>query len=665
MNNHNINRRKFLGQSIKLFGTAISAPILNQWLSSPAIANTKIANKIFALGIDGMDPVLLQRFVERGEMPTFRKLMKTGYWGHLQTTIPPQSPVAWSSFITGCNPGKHGIFDFIHRDPTQFIPFLSTSRSYEAEKRLSIGKWNLPLKAGKLELLRRSSPFWKKLEAHDIPASFYKLPANFPVKSSKSTMISGMGTPDLLGTYGTFTLFTDQDLILPDSFAGGRIQKLMLQNHLVETNIHGPKNSLRANQAETKIHIAIHRDPWEPTIHLEIQNQNLLLMEGEWSEWVPLKFEFMPLFVVVYGMVRFYVQQVHPYLRLYMSPINIDPMNPQLPIAYPQNYSRELSEAVGRFYTQGFPEDTKALSNGIFSNEEFLQQSKLVLEERLKAFDYEINRFEEGLFFFYFSSIDQNTHMMWHSMDPEHPLYDPSYSSEVKEAVYYLYRSMDEVLKQTLSKMDSRSSLIVLSDHGFAPFGREFHLSTWLVEKGFTVLTDSDKIHEGEYFQHVDWSRTKAYAMGLNGIYINLNGRELRGSVSMTEYGKIKEQIIQELESLRDPSNGYRVVARAFDARKIYTGPEVGLAPDIIVGYQRGYRISDDAVLGKFPKGIIQMRQDKWAADHCMDPALVPGIILTNESVQKQDPALWDLAPSIIQKFGLVVPQEMDGKPIF
>jgi predicted AlkP superfamily phosphohydrolase/phosphomutase len=396
-----------------------------------------------------------------------------------------------------------------------------------------------------------------------------------------------------------------------------------------------------------------------------VQGTELLLRQGEFSDWVPIKFELIPLFAGISGMVRFYAQQVHPHFKLYVSPINVDPMDPELPICHPSSYSHELSQAVGRFYTQGFPEDTKALSNEIFTDDEFLKQSRIVLDERLRMFDHEFSRFHEGLFFFYFSSVDQNTHMMWRCMDPTHPLYDPHATREAKQAVYYFYRKLDGVLRRVLDAMDDRSVLMMLSDHGFAPFRREFNLSTWLVENGYIVLSDPSRIGQGEFYRYVDWRRTKAYALGLNGLYINLEGRDFRGSVPPSEAEGIKQEIMAKLGTVRDPEGGQRIITEAYDSRRIYSGPYVALAPDIVVGYQSGYRISDEAVLGKFPESLVGTRTDKWAADHCMDPAVVPGTLLANREVRKPDPGLWDLAPSILQLFGLAVPSAMDGRPVF
>ncbi|NLF24648.1 MAG: hypothetical protein GX589_03205 [Deltaproteobacteria bacterium] len=477
--------------------------------------------------------------------------------------------------------------------------------------------------------------------------------------------MSGMGTPDLLGTYGTFTYFTDAFVPDADKFTGGRVVKVRPKNNLIRCSLDGPKNSMRTDGRGTTLEFTVRRDPWEASAKIDLQGTELIMTEGEWSEWIPVKYELMPMFAGVSGMVRLYLQQLRPEFRLYVTPINVDPMDPSLPICNPGTYSKELSQAVGRFSTLGFPEDTKALSHGVLSEDEFLEQSRFVLEERLAGYEYQLNNFKEGFFFYYFSSIDQNCHMLWKNMDENHPLYQPNASQETKNAMKYMYQRMDEVLKMALGKLDSRTTLMVMSDHGFAPFYREFNLSTWLVKNGFTALSDPSRMEDMTYFDVVDWSRTKAYAMGINGIYINMQGRDRFGSVHPQQASKVKREIISRLVQEKDPRNGKPVVVNAYDTHKIYSGPFLAVAPDIVLGYQSGYRISDESVLGKFPKELFSDRTDKWAADHCMDPSVVPGVLLSNKEVACPNPAIWDLAPTIINAFGLKVPKEMDGKPIF
>jgi predicted AlkP superfamily phosphohydrolase/phosphomutase len=323
-----------------------------------------------------------------------------------------------------------------------------------------------------------------------------------------------------------------------------------------------------------------------------------------------------------------------------------------------------LSNAVGRFYTQGFPADSKALSSGVLSSAEYLSQAKIVLAENLKAFEYQLDQYRDGCFYFYFSSIDQNCHMLWRCMDPSHPLYEPDAPPEVKNAVRWFYQQMDKVLAKALTKVDNDTLLIALSDHGFAPFTREFHITTWLANEGFTKVDGAYGDSGHDFFTNVDWRKTSAYAIGLNGIYLNLEGRERDGSLPPSQAGKIKREIAEKLVKVKDPKNGKPIFTKIYDAQEIYSGPYTELAPDLVVGYQRGYRISDRAAFGKFPAEIIGDRNDAWSADHCLDPQVVPGMLLMNQPCTHPNPGLWDLAPTLISGFGLSVPREMEGRSV-
>lgn len=660
------SRRRFL-QGTALGASALLTSGFNWRDKIPGFPHIKRKStnlKVIALGMDGVDPVLLRRFVAEGELPTFARLIASGHFSELQTTMPPHSPVAWSSFITGTNPGGHGIYDFVHRDPTKFIPYMSTSRAFDGKRKLTLGDWSVPLDSGRMELMRKGTAFWSVLDENDIFASLYALPANFPVVEGHSNTVSGMGTPDLLGTYGTFTYFSEVDVPGSENFAGGRVIKVSVNNHSVTTKLPGPKNPFAVKSKSAELDLTFQRDPLEQVVRIKIDGHDLVLKKGEWSEWLPIKFEFVPMFSSTAGMVRFYVKELHPTLGIYMSPINIDPLEPSLPICTPHNYSRELTQAVGRFYTQGFPSDTKALSAGVLSDEEYLEQAKWVLEESLRIFNHQFKDFRDGFFFFYFSSTDQNSHMLYRTMDPTHPLYRPDAGPEVKNGLRYFYKRMDEVLAKVMEKVDSQTMLVVLSDHGFAPFTREFHTSSWLLENGFTRLTDSSRRAQGEFYRYVDWAGTKAYALGLNGIYINVKGREPNGTVPPEKVDKVRNEIVEKLSGVVDPLNGSPVITQVYYPEKIYSGPFVNMAPDLVVGFQRGYRISDEAVLGKFPQGIVGNRTDKWSADHCLDPAVVPGILLTNRSCSVPDPGIWDIAPSILNAFGLKPPPSMTGRAV-
>ncbi len=663
-----ITRRQFIkGTAASLAVGAASSIITpgSAFAKFPHIRNNKIARKAIVLGFDGMDPDLTRKFIAEGHMPTFKKMIEKGWhFGELQSTMPPQSPVAWASFITGTNPGGTGIFDFVHRDPANFAPYLSTSRSFDAEKTYQVGNWNIPLSGGRVDLMRKGIPFWDYLTKEDIPSTVFQIPANFPIVQSGTNMISGMGTPDLLGSYGTYTYYTDTLVPGSEKFVGGRVIRVRGADNTFKTTLPGPQNTFRVDGRATTVDFTINRDSYEKVLKITIQGQDIILRQGEWSGWIPLTFELIPHLASAPAMVRFFAQEVHPNFKLYVSPINIDPLNPALPISGPVEYASDLANAVGRFYTQGFPADSKALSTGVFSDDEYLVQSKIVLQENLASFEYQLKNFQEGLFYFYFSSTDQNQHMMSRLMDPTHPQYNPNGSPETKNAVLYFYKAMDDVLEQTLSKVDSSTLVIALSDHGFAPFTREFNLSTWLVNEGFTAVYNPKDMEDAEVYSCVDWEKTQAYALGINGLYINIKGREKNGSVAQEQVQAIKDQIISKLSQVKDPLNNQPIITSVYDAEKLYSGEFASSAPDLVVGYQRGYRISDEAVLGKFPKEIVTDRKDKWASDHCSDPMVVPGMILTNKTCNTQGAGLWDMGPSILKAFGIDTPKQMNGKNV-
>lgn len=653
------SRRSFL----KNAGLGVAASVMPK----PAFATrrSRIAPKVMVLGMDGMEPRLLRQFIAEGIMPTFKKFLEAGgSFSNLTTTMPPQSPVAWSSFISGTNPGGHGIYDFIHRDPATFTPHLSTSRSYGSSRTLDIGNYKIPLAAGKMDLLRQGPTLWTTLEEHDVPATVFQIPANFPVTSVTTRAVSGMGTPDLLGGYGICSYYTD-DYVTGLKSDGAKIQRVRVIDHKVEAKLTGPRNSFKEDSPETEISFTVYRDPWEPTLRIDVLGQRIVIREGEFSDWVPVSFELLPYFASIGGVVRFYAKQVHPRLKLYVTPINVDPMDPAFPICSPAEYSRDIAQSVGRFYTQGLPADTKALQNGILSDDDYLRQAKIVLDENFRVLHHELDRFHEGLFFFYFSSIDQNCHMLYRAMDPAHPLYQADASPDVKNAIRYFYQRMDEALKDTLAKVGSDTTVIVLSDHGFGHFTREFNLNSWLAQEGYVTLKVPLGEKEGDVYSIVDWSKTRAYGLGINGIYVNMIGRERDGIVPPADAQALKDEIAAKLARVVDPIDGTPMISNVYDSLKIYSGPYLSLAPDLQVGYRPHYRVSDESILGKFPGTIVGDRTNKWASDHCIDPIFVPGVFLSNRAVLDGEPGIWDLAPSILSIMGLPVPSSMTGRTIF
>ncbi|MGH9539152.1 MAG: alkaline phosphatase family protein, partial [Terriglobales bacterium] len=383
-------------------------------------------HKLIILGIDGMDPQLLKKFMAEGKMPNFSMLAQKGSFRLLTTSIPPQSPVAWSNLITGMNAGGHGIFDFIHRDPHTLQPYFSASRVQPPKHAIHLGSWAIPLGGGSAEQLRQGKAFWQILDEHGVPNSIFRMPSNFPPVQARGRTLSGMGTPDLRGSYGTFSYYTDDPMVAAGAVEGGQIIPVEVENSQVTAQLIGPDNTFRKGSPPTLEQFTVAIDPLAAVAKFTVQDEKFVLREGEWSDWIHIQFQLIPLIGNVKGICRFYLKQTHPRFELYVSPINVDPADPALPISTPRSYSRELAEEIGEFYTQGISEDTKARSAGVLDDKEYLEQSRTVLAEHRQIFEKEFPKFHSGVFFFYFSSLDLNSHMLWRLIDPQHPEYDAS-----------------------------------------------------------------------------------------------------------------------------------------------------------------------------------------------------------------------------------------------
>jgi predicted AlkP superfamily phosphohydrolase/phosphomutase len=572
--------------------------------------------------------------------------------------------VAWSSFITGCNPGRHGLFDFVARDAATVSPYLSTAITKEGTS-LNLGNWRLPLSGG-IEQARKEKALWEHLASSGISNSFFRLPGNYPCEGAGGTALSGMGTPDLTGGYGSATVFLEREDNPFPNIKGSRVIVQQANNFSFEFSLEGPSNPYQKDDKALEVAVKINKDPSNSVIKLSIADQTLILGEKQWSAWIPVHFSFIPGISGADGMVQCYVRSVHPKLEIYISPVIIDPLANSIPTSEPPAYAQELAKKIGRFNTLGLPADTKSLSNGLLSDEEYLAQARSVLQENMYALDSELAQFSEGLLFFYFSSLDQNQHMLWRCFDSTHPMYDPNAAPELKSAVKMFYVEMDKALARALARVDSRTLVLVLSDHGFLPFTREFQLNTWLREQGYLVLKDNSKaVDELSLISDVDWSKTRAYALGFAGFYLNLKGREPHGIVEATQAPVLLKELSDKLSRTLDPETGLPV-GRAVLASEAYQGSEITKSPDIIMAYTPGVRVSDTSILGGFANSTFNPRTNKWAADHCMEPAKVPGVLISSHALSESNPAIWDLAPTILKALSVEAEAEnFDGKSLW
>jgi predicted AlkP superfamily phosphohydrolase/phosphomutase len=597
-------------------------------------------SRLIVLGFDGMDPNLAEKWMADGSLPHFAQLARSGHYQRLATTNPPQSPVAWASFATGANPGAHGIFDFLRRDKSDYAPEFSIADSTPPQHVLHMFGWEIPLDSGSLRNLRDGMPFWSTAERDGDRATVLRVPVTYP-PDPITRMLSGMGVPDLLGTQGTYTIYATRPI--PGAENGGRVELVEIgSDGSIHTQFDGPANPLKPGAGALQVPLVL-----KPSAHgaqLTLADQTLALEPGKWSPWIHLRFRYAG-FASIAGMVRAYLLEGFPRPLLYVSPINFDPSDPATPISSPPGYAAELARRIGDYYTLGMPEETWSLNQGHMSEQGWLDSVKSTLADGEKMLDDALARDDSELVVEVFVQTDRVSHMFWRGIDPKHPLYAQS-SALARGAIPWIYRQADRVLGDVQGKMHAGDRLIVLSDHGFASFRRAVHLNRWLADQGYLVLKPGATV-SAPLFAQVDWSKTRAYALGLNGIFINEKGREAQGVVATSAIAPLKAEIAAKLSGLHD--GGIAVVDAVYDADAIYHGAHLGDAPDLVVGYAPGYRASWQTTLGGVPTALIEDNLQPWSGDHCIDPAAVPGVLFTSFQPDKPVAGIADVAQLILR----------------
>ena len=618
--------------------------------------------RVIVLGIDGMDPDFTQMMMDKGEMPNLAKLAASGGFQPLGTSAPPLSPVAWSNFITGTDSGGHGIFDFLHRDPTakMLIPKLSTSDALPPDRVWKLGDYQFASGGGHV-LNRKGQAFWEPLEKKGVTTHILRMPANFPVTGTATHELSGMGTPDVMGTYGIFHFYTSKLFAFAgQDIGGGEVHEIWPEDGVLVDVIPGPPNPFKAEEEDLEAEFTAYLDPHEERVKFVVGDEEFVLESGEWSGWIPIEYEMIPS-QTLGGVVRFYLRSVRPEIEFYITPVNYDPVAPGAPISHPPEYAADIAELYGdRYYTQGMPEDTQALREEVLTRDEFLQQAELVGQEHLAQYEVLLEDFQktsgDGLFFYYLGNIDLVSHMMWHTLDPEHPKYDVERDPAYADVIPRLYRKADEMIGSTLEKMSDDTTLIVMSDHGFSSWRRAFNLNSWLAREGYLALKNGYMGDDDPgFYLNVDWSKTRAYNLGIGGgIYVNMKDREANGIVEPAERDALLKEIGDKLLAEIDPETGLPAVTRVYYRDEFFSDQgsrEIG--PDMMAGYAKGTRNSDASSTGEIPEEVITDNMSNWTGDHGMDHTSVPGVLAYSRPLKKKATNLSDLATSILAEFGI------------
>jgi predicted AlkP superfamily phosphohydrolase/phosphomutase len=630
--------------------------------------NKPTARRVVVVGFDGMDPILTRELMDQGRLPNFAKVAGTGVFTPLGTTYPSVSPVAWSTFQTGVGPGKHGIYDFLSRDKATYLPRLSSVEITPPSKFIKIGKWRIPLGQPIITLLRKSKPFWSVLSEYGIFSQVIRVPITFPPEKFNGTQLSAMCVPDILGTQGTFFAF--------DSTLGGKQENssdeeggsdalvgtflpMTEENGFYRASIPGPPNSMISDSPELKIDFKL--IPSDGGATLEIGKKTINLKLGEYSDWVELEYRAAP-WAKIKAIGRFLLKSVSP-VKLYLTPVQIDPAKPAMPISHPLIYSIYLARRFGSFSTLGLAEDTWGLDERVLDDVDFINQLSEIGAEREKMLFDALDKSKNGLVVCVFDETDRGQHMFWRYRDPDHRGPREEDDGPGAKAIENIYVNADRIVGRVLNQLHKDDLLVILSDHGFNSYRRGVNLNRWLLDNGYLNLKNGKA--NSEWYADVDWENTKAYSFGLGGLYLNIKGREALGVVERgADERALKNELIEKLSGLKD-EDGSVAIRRMIDGAEVFKGPYADEAPDLISGYSRGYRTAWDAVKGIVGDEVFTDNTRCWSGDHCIDPQLIPGVLFCNRPIASKQPGIIDIAPSVLEVFGITVPAYMEGTSIF
>ena len=625
-------------------------------------APSKRAKKVIIVGLDGQDPELTEQFMDAGALPHFAQLREAGTFARLKTTLPAESPVAWSSFQTGCNPGKHSIYDFLVPNRKSMLPELSSSTVSASTRTLNLGRYKIPLGKPAMRVGRKSKPFWSILGEYGVFSTVLRVPLTFPPEKFHGALLSAMCLPDIKGSQGTYFYYTSD----PDekrTLTSGIQLPLEVKEGIVHGWISGPENLLVRDGGEVNIPFTLHlNNQTSCDAELVIGKERWQLQKKEYSPWLCLSFP-LGLGMSVRGLTRCMLLETSPFVKLYMTPIQIDPEKPALPISHPFVYSVYLAKNQGPFATLGVAEDTSALNEDVIDEEAFLAQCNTIHKEREQMFFDALEKTSEGLTVCVFDITDRIQHMFFRYDDENHPALRGKPVEPYRHVIPDLYRDMDNLIGRVMEQIDDETILIVMSDHGFKPFRRCVDLNAWLNQNGYLSIRQEGGATD--MLQNVDWSTTRAYAVGFGGIYLNLVGREIHGTVQPgDEAEQLKKEISEKLVALYDEQEDLHPVREVYDRNEAYTGPYTKDAPDLVVGFRVGYRVAWQAVTGGIGDTVLEDNTRPWSGDHNMNPADVPGMFFCNRAIEAQEADIVDIAPTVLDLFGVTKPAHMDGRSL-
>jgi predicted AlkP superfamily phosphohydrolase/phosphomutase len=535
----------------------------------------------------------------RNQLPNLEKFCRHGGYAELEVSSPPQTEVSWTSIATGVDPGGHGIFDFVHRDPETYLPYVSILRTRQS----AAGEQFVPPYTTKT--------FFEEAAELGYPATALWWPAMFPARPELPVdSLPGLGTPDIRGQLGAGTLLSTEEEVLRKTSV---VKLVPAGKNRFTASLSGPQ--IKGRTGPQAVNVPITLDVIDQrSARLTIEKQQLSLRLGAWSEIVELRFK-AGMWFSIHAITRFIATSLDDVIRVYALPLQIHPLHSSWHYASSGSLPKKLWKDVGPYLTLGWPQDTTGLEDGCIDDNQFLDLCQSIFIRRIQILQYLMNDFREGVLASIFDDLDRIQHMFFHNR---------------MDVVQDWYRRLDRFVGDLSAQVEAWSGKVrylILSDHGFSEFRMKVHLNRWLAEKGYLTLKNG-----GSDLTGVDWSQSLAYAVGLNSIYLNIIGREGQGSVTADGVEKLLAEIKSKLSNWKDPGQT-PVIQRIRLKHETYSGPYTRFGPDLVVGYAPGYRASAETGLGKVPAISLEPNTDHWGADHCVDSELVPGVIFANRDL--------------------------------
>jgi predicted AlkP superfamily phosphohydrolase/phosphomutase len=686
--------------STKAFAIAAAALALCALACSGSATRgaSRFDKKLVILGFDGMDPIVLERYLSEGKLPHIAALSKRGAFAPLQTTHSPESPTAWASFATGVNAGKHNIYDFLVRDTTTYLPDLGMVTRTPPKFLFNY----FPISRPKVASTRGGTSFWITAGQAGVRSDILTVPVTFPPEDiPNGVMLSGLPLPDIRGTMGTFSYYaTDLSRYEEgNTEMGGILKRLVFEGDTASSDLEGPPSPIVRQKIEAirrkaatlseadrtqlaelqaiqdvRVPFTIQWNRAAKSAAIVIDGQTIQLQAGKWTPWIDLTFK-VNFVVRLRGMVQMLLMNAGSELQLYVSPVNFKPDDPPVPISSPARFAADLHKGIGNFRTLGWAEATWALNEGRMDEKTFMDDLMVAFDDRAKVILHRLAATDWDLLIGVIESTDRVQHMMWRLIDPKHPLYDAALAAQFGDAIERVYRRADEFVGEVVKRVGPGVPVLLVSDHGFHSWRKAVNVNTWLVQNGYMTLKGqqaadkklADLFGGGTFWENVDWSRTRAYAMGIGQIYFNLRGREAQGIVSPgAEATALADDLRAKLLTMTDPDDGAPIVREVYKRDDIYSGPYLHNASELQIGMHEGYRVSWQTTLGGSPPGIVYKNDRKWSADHGgYDFAITSGILVSGLPINTKAPRIIDLAPTVLKYFGLSVPGDLDGKPLF